>query len=79
MIKKAINPLQENMNKADYDDMRYKEQQDHEAMERAEKEWIIKKREYCIGFINYVSQNLLVKSLQIFIDFYLVLDRGNNG
>ena len=38
MIKKAINPLQEKMNKADYDDMKYKEQQDHEAMKRAEKE-----------------------------------------
>ena len=35
MIKKPINTLQEKMNKADYDDMRYKEQQDHEAMERA--------------------------------------------
>ena len=38
MIKKPINPLQEKMNKADYDDMRYKQDQDHEAMERAEKE-----------------------------------------
>ena len=38
MIKKAINPLQDKMNKADYDDMRYKEQQDHEAMKRAEKD-----------------------------------------
>tara|TARA_R110000824_G_scaffold62670_1_gene165743 strand:+ start:40 stop:156 length:117 start_codon:yes stop_codon:yes gene_type:complete len=38
MIKKPLNPLQDKMNKADYDDMRYKEQQDHEAMERAEKE-----------------------------------------
>ena len=38
MIKKPANPLQEKMNKADYDDMRYKEQQDHEAMERAKKE-----------------------------------------
>ena len=38
MIKKPINPLQDKMIKADYDDMRYKEQQDHEAMERAEKE-----------------------------------------
>ena len=28
MIKKAINPLQEKMNKADYDDMRYHEDQD---------------------------------------------------
>ena len=37
MIKKAVNPLQEKMNKADYDDMRYKEQQDDEAMERAKK------------------------------------------
>ena len=35
MIKKPINPLQEKMNKADYDDMKYHEQQDHEAMERA--------------------------------------------
>ena len=35
---KVINWLQEKMNKADYDDMRYKEQQDHEAMERAKKE-----------------------------------------
>ena len=38
MIKKAINPLQEKMNKADYDDMRYHEHQDDEAMERAKKE-----------------------------------------
>ena len=38
MIKKPINPLQEKMSKADYDDMRYKEQQDHEAMERENKE-----------------------------------------
>ena len=38
MIKKPINPLQEKMSKANYDDMRYKEQQDHEAMERAKKE-----------------------------------------
>ena len=38
MIKKAINPLQEKMNKADYDDMRYHQQQDQEAMDRAEKE-----------------------------------------
>ena len=38
MIKKPINPLQEKMNKADYDDMKYHEQQDHEAMERAKKE-----------------------------------------
>ena len=38
MIKKAINPLQEKMNKADYDDMRYHQQQDHEAMKRAEGE-----------------------------------------
>ena len=38
MIKKAINPLQEKMSKADYDDMRYKEDQNHEAMKRAEKE-----------------------------------------
>ena len=38
MIKKAINPLQEKMNKADYDDMRYHEDQDHEATERAKKE-----------------------------------------
>ena len=38
MIKKAINSLQEKMNKADYDDMRYHEDQDHEAMERADKE-----------------------------------------
>ena len=37
-IQKSINPLQEKMNKADYDDMRYKEQQDHEAMKRAKKE-----------------------------------------
>ena len=35
MIKKAINPLQEKMNKADYDDMRYHQDQDHEAMEKA--------------------------------------------
>ena len=38
MIKKAINPLQAKMNKADYDDMRYHQDQDHEAMERAKKE-----------------------------------------
>ena len=38
MIKKAINPLQEKMNKANYDDMKYHEQQDHEAMKRAEKD-----------------------------------------
>ena len=38
MIKKAINPLQEKMSKANYDDMKYHEQQDHEAMKRAEKE-----------------------------------------
>ena len=38
MIKKAINPLQEKMSKADYDDMRYHEDQDQEAMERAKKE-----------------------------------------
>ena len=38
MIKKAINPLQEKMSKADYDDMKYKEQQNHEAMKRAENE-----------------------------------------
>ena len=38
MIKKPLNPLQEKMNKADYDDMRYHEDQDHEAMERAKKE-----------------------------------------
>ena len=38
MIKKPINPLQEKMNKADYDDIKYHEQQDHEAMKRAEKE-----------------------------------------
>ena len=37
MIKKPLNPLQDKMNKADYDDMRYKEDQDHEAMERAKK------------------------------------------
>ena len=38
MIKKAINPLQEKMNKADYDDMKYHEQQDHEAMKRVDNE-----------------------------------------
>ena len=38
MIKKPLNPLQEKMSKADYDDMRYHEDQDHEAMERAKKE-----------------------------------------
>ena len=38
MIKKPINPLQEKMSKANYDDMRYKEQQDDEAMKRAKKE-----------------------------------------
>ena len=35
MIKKPLNPLQEKMNKADYDDMKYHQQQDHEAMKRA--------------------------------------------
>ena len=39
MIKKPINPLQEKMNEADYDDMRYHEDQDNESMERAKKEW----------------------------------------
>ena len=34
---KVINWLQEKMSKADYDDMRYHEDQDHEAMERAER------------------------------------------
>ena len=38
MIKKPINPLQGKMSKADYDDMKYHEQQDHEAMERAKGE-----------------------------------------
>ena len=38
MIKKQINRLQESMDEADYDDMRYHEDQDHEAMERAKKE-----------------------------------------
>jgi len=38
MIKKAINPLQEKMSKANYDDMKYHEKQDHEAMKRAENE-----------------------------------------
>ena len=38
MIRKPINPLQDKMSKADYDDMRYHEDQDHEAMERAKKE-----------------------------------------
>ena len=38
MIKQPINPLQKKMNKADYDDMKYHAQQDHEAMKRAEKE-----------------------------------------
>ena len=38
MIKKAINPLQEKMSKAYYDDMKYHEQQDHEAMKRAKKD-----------------------------------------
>jgi hypothetical protein len=37
MIKKAINPLQEKMSKADYDDMRYHQEQDHEAMKKADK------------------------------------------
>ena len=31
-------PRQKKMNEADYDDMRYHEDQDHEAMERADKE-----------------------------------------
>ena len=35
MIKKPLNPLQEKMSKADYDDMRYHQQQDQEAIERA--------------------------------------------
>ena len=38
MIKKPLNPLLEKMSEADYDDMRYHEDQDHEAMERAKKE-----------------------------------------
>ena len=38
MIKKPINRLQESMGESDYDDMRYHEDQDHEAMERAKKE-----------------------------------------
>ena len=38
MIKKAINPLHEKMSKANYDDMKYHEQQDHEAMKRAKKD-----------------------------------------
>ena len=38
MIKKPLNPLQEKRSEADYDDMRYHEDQDHEAMERAKKE-----------------------------------------
>jgi len=38
MIKKAINPLQEKMSKANYDDMKYHQDQDHEAMKRAENE-----------------------------------------
>tara|TARA_R100000808_G_scaffold8971_1_gene25010 strand:+ start:1132 stop:1266 length:135 start_codon:yes stop_codon:yes gene_type:complete len=33
---KLINPLQDKMNKADYDDMRYHQEQDHKAMKRAE-------------------------------------------
>lgn len=35
MIKKPINPLQDKMNKADYDDMKYHQEQDHAAMKRA--------------------------------------------
>ena len=35
MCKKQTNRLQESMDEADYDDMRYHEDQDHEAMERA--------------------------------------------
>ena len=35
MCKKQTNRLQESMDKADYDDMRYHEDQDYEAMERA--------------------------------------------
>jgi len=38
MIKKPLNPLQDKMNKADYDDMRYHQEQDHEAMKRAEED-----------------------------------------
>ena len=34
-LYKVLNWLQEKMNEADYDDMRYHEDQDHEAMERA--------------------------------------------
>ena len=35
---RVINWLQEKINEADYDDMRYHQEQDHEAMERAKKE-----------------------------------------
>jgi len=38
MIKKPTNPLQGKMNKADYDDMKYHQEQDHAAMKRAKKE-----------------------------------------
>ena len=34
-IYKVLNWLQEKMDKADYDDMRYHQDQDHEAMEKA--------------------------------------------
>ena len=34
---KVINWLQEKMHKADYDDMRYKEEVDKEAMKRSKK------------------------------------------
>ena len=34
-IYKVLNWLQEKMNKADYEDMRYHQDQDHEAMEKA--------------------------------------------
>ena len=37
-LYKVLNWLQESMDEADYDDMRYHEDQDHEAMERSEKE-----------------------------------------
>ena len=37
-LYKVLNWLQEKKTEANYDDMRYHEEQDHEAMKRAEKE-----------------------------------------
>ena len=37
-LYKVLNWLQEKMSKANYDDMKYHQDQDHEAMKRAKKE-----------------------------------------